>query len=72
MNEKIYNYKKNLIIKSVYEISQKLENKYPISRKYKIKINFKEKKCIAIICITILTIYLFIIILKINSKINKY
>ena len=44
MNEKIYNYKKNLIIKSVYEISQKLENKYPISRKYKIKTNFKEKK----------------------------
>ena len=72
MNEKIYNYKKNLIIKSVYEISQKLENKYPISRKYKIKTNFKEKKYIAIICITILTIFLFIIILKINSKINKY
>ena len=69
MNENMHSYKSNLIIKSIYEISQKLENIYPIPKKYKINKSLKEKKIIIIVCITILTI-LLMIILKICLK-NK-
>ena len=44
MNENMHSYKSNLIIKSIYEISQKLENIYPIPKKYKINKSLKEKK----------------------------
>ena len=69
MNENMHSYKSNLIIKSIYEISQKLGNIYPIPKKYKIKKSLKEKKIIIFVCITILTI-LLMIILKICLK-NK-
>ena len=69
MNENMHSYKSNLIIKSIYEISQKLGNIYPIPKKYKINKSLKEKKIIIIVCITILTI-LLMIILKICLK-NK-
>ena len=44
MNENIHSYKGKLIIKSIYEISQKLGNIYRIQKKYEIKTSFKEKK----------------------------
>ena len=69
MNENMHSYKSNPIIKSIYEISQKLENIYPIPKKYKINKSLKEKKIIIFACITILTI-LLMIILKICLK-NK-
>ena len=65
----MHSYKSNLIIKSIYEISQKLENIYPIPKKYKINKSLKEKKIIIFVYITILTI-LLMIILKICLK-NK-
>ena len=69
MNENMHSYKSNLIIKSIYEISQKLENIYPIPKKYKINKSLKEKKIIIFVCFTILII-LLVIILKIYFK-NK-
>ena len=69
MNENMHSYKSNLIIKSIYEISQKLGNIYPIPKKYKINKSLKEKKIIIFVCFTILTI-LLVIILKIYFK-NK-
>ena len=69
MNENIHSYKKKLIIKIIYEISQKLGNIYSIPKKYKINKSLKEKKIIIFVCITILTI-LLMIILKICLK-NK-
>ena len=69
MNENIHSYKKKLIIKSIYEISQKLGNIYSIPKKYKINKSLKEKKIIIFVCFTILII-LLVIILKIYFK-NK-
>ena len=69
MNENMHSYKSNLIIKSIYEISQKLGNIYPIPKKYKINKSLKEKKIIIFVCFTILII-LLVIILKIYFK-NK-
>ena len=69
MNENMHSYKNNLIIKRIYEISQKLGNIYPIPKKYKINKSLKEKKIIIFVCFTILTI-LLVIILKIYFK-NK-
>ena len=69
MNENMHSYKSNLIIKSIYEISQKLGNIYSIPKKYKINKSLKEKKIIIFVCFTILTI-LLMIILKICLK-NK-
>ena len=71
MNENMHSYKSNLIIKSIYEISQKLGNIYPIPipKKYKINKSLKEKKIIIFVCFTILTT-LLVIILKIYFK-NK-
>ena len=65
----MHSYKSNLIIKSIYEISQKLGNIYPIPKKYKINKSLKEKKIIIFVCFTILII-LLVIILKIYFK-NK-
>ena len=42
MNENMHSYKSNLIIKSIYEISQKLGNIYPIPKKNKINKSLKE------------------------------
>ena len=61
MNENIHSYKGKLIIKSIYEIFQKLGNIYPIQKKYEIKTSFKEKKIIIFVSITILIILLMII-----------
>ena len=61
MNENIHSYKGKLIIKSIYEISQKLGNIYRIQKKYEIKTSFKEKKIIIFVSITILIILLMII-----------
>ena len=69
MNENIHSYKRKLIIKIIYEISQKLGNIYSIPKKYKINKSLKEKKIIIFVCFTILII-LLVIILKIYFK-NK-
>ena len=61
MNENMHSYKSNPIIKSIYEISQKLENIYPIPKKYKINKSLKEKKN-----------YYFCLYYNINYIINDY
>ena len=61
MNENMHSYKSNLIIKSIYEISQKLGNIYPIPKKYKINKSLKEKKN-----------YYFCLYYNINYIINDY
>ena len=45
MNENMHSYKSNLIIKSIYEISQKLGNIYSIPKKYTVNVTLTPPPC---------------------------